>query len=132
MQYINAETPLDAKILFVGETRGTYCERDYILYAVPFVGHFDDHEILLQKLIIESQQVEDVIQKLRDLKITHILVDRFEMKRLTENSARKSYFNFPTEKDRRIFQELFSPSYLRPLKSQYEVDLYEIVELASQ
>jgi hypothetical protein len=54
------------------------------------------------------------------------------MKRLTENSARKSYFNFPTEKDRRIFQELFSPRYLRPLKSQYEVDLYEIVELVSQ
>ena len=126
IQYVNRETPENSKILFVGESRGYYCERDYLVYTV--ITGIDDNELILRKLIVESQNVEEVVQKLRQMKITHILFNTSEMKRFTKQYlARDSYFGFQTEKEREIYRNLFAPQYLRPLISQDQVYLYEIM-----
>ena len=128
VQYLNRETANDAKILFVGETRGYYCERDYLLYAVPYVSAVDKQEILLRQLILASENAGEVIEKLRQQRITHILFNLAEMRRFTpQYLAPESYFGFQTEKERAIFRSLFAPPYLRLLISQYQVELYEIL-----
>lgn len=127
IQYVNREIPENSKILFVGESRGYYCERDYLLYTV-IVG-IDDNELILRRLIVESQNTKEVIQKLHQMKITHILLNKSEMRRFTRTYlSRDSFFGFQTEKDRNIFRELFSSQHLRLLTSKYNVDIYEIID----
>ncbi len=90
IQYVNRETSVDAKILFVGESRGYYCERDYLLYTV--IEGIDDNELPLRNLIIQSQDINDLLQKLQVQGITHILLNAAEMKRYTETYlTRDSY-----------------------------------------
>jgi hypothetical protein len=126
IQYVNLEVPKDAKILYVGELRGYYCERDFLLATDAY--RVDD-EIILRKLIVESQSVHEVIQKLKQLNITHFLLNLSEMRRFARGKdlARESYFGFQTEKDQEIFQRLFSPQYLRLLLSKFEVTVYEVL-----
>ena len=124
IQFANQETPKNAKILYVGELRSYYCERD-ILLATD--GYQVDEEIILRQLIIESKDSEEVIRKLEQLGITHILLNFSEMQRFAKGKlARESFFGFQTEKDKKIFQTLFS-HYLRLLISEYQVNLYEIL-----
>jgi hypothetical protein len=78
-------------------------------------------------LIRESQNVEELIQKLKRMGVTHILVNRSEMKRLAKKLSQDSYFDFQTEKDREIHRNLFSSQYLRHLISRHQVDLYEVL-----
>ncbi len=122
-EYINSETPLDSKILFVAELRGFYCNRDYLVHHV-----IENDNDALRNLILESQNIAELIRKLRERGITHILVSESEMQRFTKMYFdRDSYFGFQTEKDRRIFRNLFSSQHLRPLISQYQVNLYEVI-----
>lgn len=126
-QYINRETPLDAKILFVGESRGYYCERNYELYTVLNSG-FDDRENTLRRLIVESQTAAEVAQKLRASGLTHLLLNLPEMDRFAKTfmTDRTSFFEFETEAQQQIFTALFAPQYLKPLISREGVELYEI------
>jgi hypothetical protein len=125
IQYANLETPEDSKVLYVGEIRGYYCERDFLLATDAYRV---DEAIILRKLIVESQSVQEVIGKLNHLGITHILINLSEMKRFAKNNLfRESYFDFQTEKDRKIFRQLFAPQHLRLLISQSQVNLYEVL-----
>jgi len=125
IQYANSNIPANSKILFIAEIRGYYCEKDYLLATN---APFDNNEKILRKLIIKSQNVEEVIQELKRMGITHILVNLVEMQRLgKEKLLRDSYFDFQTEKDRKIFRNLFSPQYLRPIVAKHQVNLYEVL-----
>jgi hypothetical protein len=126
---IQSEIPKDAKILFVGEARGYYCERDYLLYSS--IAGIDDREIPLRKLILESSNIQELLQNLHRLGITHILVNGSEMQRLTKAYLpRGSYFGFQAAKDQEMLRVLFSPQYSRLLISKYQVSLYEILCVA--
>jgi hypothetical protein len=93
IQYANANIPGDSKILFVAEMRGYYCERDYLITTNAYL---EDEGIILRKLIVESQDTEEVIQKLKHMGITHILISLPEMKRLAQKLSRSSYFDLNT------------------------------------
>jgi hypothetical protein len=123
MADVNLETPKDSKLLFVAELRGYYSQRNYLTNTDPH----DDNEIILQQLIIASQNIEELLQKLQRMEITHILVNASEMKRLAKVLDRDTYFEFPTEKDQTMYRTLFSPQYLRPLVSKNLVTIYEIL-----
>lgn len=125
-QYINRETPEDSTILIVGESRGYYCERAYLLHTI--ILDIDDNELPFRRLIVESESADEVVQKLHQMQITHILFNTAEMERFArQQPSRTSYFNFQTDKDRKVYQELLSPKYLRPLISQYDVSLFEVI-----
>jgi hypothetical protein len=126
VQYINHETPPDAKILFVGESRGYYCERDYVLYTV--IEGIDDRELPLRNVIVDSENIHEALQKLHEMGITHTLLNSSEMKRYTETYlSRDSYFGFTAEKDQQILETLFSPQYTRERITLHGVRLYEIL-----
>jgi hypothetical protein len=125
VEYINEETPPDAKILFVPEIRGYYCERDRVIATN---APYDREEILLRRFIQESHAVEEVLRKLHDLGITHILLNLAEMRRfLGKDSPEDLFFAFETEKDRRLLRNLLSPRYVHLLMNQHEVMLFELL-----
>ncbi len=124
IQYSNQKLPGHSKILFVGELRSYYCTRETV---VATDANLDDQEIILQQLILDSQHVEKVLQKLHAMGISHILMNRAEMRRFATSLHRDSYFHFPTELAQKIFQQFFSPQYMRLLFSEYQVELYEIL-----
>lgn len=121
--YLNKTLPSTSKILYVAELRGYYSEHPQLLATD---AHQRDDEIILRKLIVESQSIEEVLQKLFDLDISHIVINFEEMQRFAQTKlARDSYFNFPTEKDNALFQTLFS-QYLQRVISKYQVSAYQI------
>lgn len=125
IQYVNTETPENAKVLFVPEIRGYYCERDYLIATN---APYDKDEIILRRLIIESQNVEEVLEKLHRLGITHIVINLSEMRRfLGKNTPQDLFFGFETEKDHTIFRHLFSSQHVRLLMAQHQVNLYEVL-----
>ena len=122
IQYVNRELSHDARVLFVAETRSYYAQRAVLLHTIIE----DDNEIILRKFIVESENLEELLLKLRQEHITHILINHDEMQRFTKTYLkRESYFNFQTQRAQKIFQRFFSSS-LRLLTSEYGVDLYEI------
>ncbi|MCP4400221.1 MAG: phospholipid carrier-dependent glycosyltransferase [bacterium] len=124
IQAINQDTHGNSTILYVGELRGYYCEREILLSTD---GHRIDDEIILRKVILESQNVQEVLQKLSQLKVSHILLNFAEMQRFARGElGRESFFGFQTEQDKDIFKTLFS-KYFQLLVSEYEVNAYQIL-----
>lgn len=123
LEYINTETPPDAKILFIGEMRGFYCERDYELQVVR-----DDEDIFLQQLILQAQSVTEVFQALRKKNFSHLLINLSEMKRIARSFLKRdSFFHLQDETKKALLGEFFSERYLRPVFSEYNVVVYEIM-----
>lgn len=68
MQYINANLPEDAKILFIHiGKRGYYCNRDYVL-------DMNFNRSMLHGLVTKSSGPEDVLQGITSQGITHLLI----------------------------------------------------------
>ena len=123
LEYINTETPLDSKILFIGEMRGFYCEREYELQVVR-----GDEDIFLQQLILQTTTVEEVLQELQHQRFSHLLVNMTEMQRIARSFLnRDSFFSLQDPKKQQILGEFFSERYLRPVFSEYNVVVYEII-----
>jgi len=124
-QFINTQTPPDAKILFVAEARGYYCERDYILYTPLYSVLMD--EIPLRRVIQESVDIHDLRRRLRQLGVTHILLNMREMQRVsTTYFGGKHYFWFANPKDAELYKTLFSPQHANVIYSQYQIVVYEL------
>ena len=68
MEYIDQHLPLNAKVLFLGESRGYYCNRDYIAATV-----FDNNPFWIAAR--ESTTPGDLAAKVRSLGITHIFLN---------------------------------------------------------
>lgn len=70
IEYVNNNTPRDAKVLFIGDSRGFYMERDYI--AVTAV--FDTHPLLIW--LRESGTPDELLKRFKEAGITHVLLNR--------------------------------------------------------
>lgn len=72
MRFINEHLPHDARILFffIGK-RGYYCDRDYVLDMKDYRG---THSIL-REAVERSATPEDLLAKLHQLGITHLLIN---------------------------------------------------------
>jgi 4-amino-4-deoxy-L-arabinose transferase-like glycosyltransferase len=124
IQWANKTIPTNSKILFVGELRGYYCERDYLLHVG--IENTDESKLILRNLIKESKSIDELLHKLKKLEITHILINFTEMSRLAKNYfSLNSDFDFTDNEKNALVQDFFS-DYLTPLASKNKVTLYKI------
>ncbi|MDD5132551.1 MAG: glycosyltransferase family 39 protein [bacterium] len=115
IEYINKNIPLDSRILFVGDSRGYYCERDYIANTAFDVPTF-------QKYFQAAKNAAELAQYLRRDKLTHLLVNETELTRL-----QKQYEIFDSQpRDMKLLRD-FWLRYVRVLFNDQGVVLYEIL-----
>ncbi len=115
IDYANHHLSSQAKILFIGQTRGYYCKRKFIANTV-----FNDTVII--DLIRDSGNIEKLLENLKELGITHILYDPLEARRLTQQY---SYFNWRDERETEIYED-FRQNYLKQICTKNNVYLYRI------
>ena len=124
VEWANNMLPKSSKILFVGELRGFYCKRDYILHVG--IDGVDKEKLILRNLIKKSDAPDDILRELNNLGITHILFNLSEMSRIAKNYLSiDHYFDFPEKEKKELTRKFFS-DYLYLLISEYNVSLYEI------
>ncbi len=114
VKFINNNLPEEVKVLFVGETRGYYCERQYIAATV-----FDLNPIV--EAANNSDNAEEMLEKLRQFGITHIFYNDKEAIRLE-----KGYHIFYwTDRGYKVNKN-FKQKYLRCLYKEKFIYIYEI------
>ena len=124
VEWANNTIPENSKILFIGELRGFYCKRDYILHVG--IDGVDEEKLILRDLIKKYDTPQDICLELNNLGITHILFNLSEMSRIAKNYlSLDHYFDFPEKEKNELVREFFS-GYLYLLVSEYNVSLYEI------
>jgi hypothetical protein len=95
IRFVNEELPEDARVLFVGEIYGYYCERDYLLGS-----KFDRAPIV--DLISRSASTEELLARLRAAGFTHVLYSMFQLERFA--SLPGSYLDWPDDASRQIYR----------------------------
>lgn len=113
-QYANETLPPDAKILFIGETRGYYADR-------LFIANTAEDKTAIVELTHQSRDAGDLRERLRVLGVTHIIFNRREGTRLQQEYH---YFAWKTPKDEATFWEFYRS--LKLLHSVNDSDLLEI------
>jgi len=115
-QYANENLPLEAKILYIGETRGYYSDRLFIANtahdATPIV-----------ELTHQAKDVNDLQERLKILGVTHIIFNKREGTRL---DIQYKYLHWKTAEDGVKFWEFYH-SHLKSLHTINDSDLLEIV-----
>ncbi len=76
VKYINQNLPLDAKVLFIGEARGYYCEREFVTTLA------EDLHSIVTRLVRFCKDTDELLERLKSLGITHVLYNRREGYRL--------------------------------------------------
>lgn len=104
MEFINANLPQNARILFLGEARGFHCRRDYISTTV-----FDESP--LQSWVNRSASPQELLNFFREEKVTHVLVNRLELARW-QNQAKR--FLELDQRGLKVWQD-FMVRFLRPV-----------------
>ena len=111
IEFINNNLSKDSKILFVGETRGYYCNRFFITNSV-----FD--KMLLCDIIDNSNSIDEVKQKLTKQNIRYILINIEEIMRLR---LKYPAYNFTGELYLDFFNSLNKIIYAKDNVYLYEV-----------
>lgn len=115
IEYINKNVSPGSRILFVGDSRGYYCERDYIANSAFDVPTF-------QKYFKTAKDADELAQNLRREGITHILYNEGEFVRL-QNQYR--IFDFQP-RDLKLLQE-FWRKHSKSIFFMKGVGLYQIL-----
>lgn len=115
IEYINKTLDKNAGVLFVGETRGFYCERRFITHTV-----YDNN--LLQDFLESSNDEEKLLQDFKENSITHILCNFNELRRL---KSCYSLYNFTTDKAK-LFDD-FLKKHCKIIYHLNNIYLFEIV-----
>jgi hypothetical protein len=114
-QFINKTLPSDVKILLLGETRSYYIER-------PMVLNTAFNKSIIVDLVSASQEISDLLTRLKNLGITHILFNSEEARRLQKAYT---YFDFPGKREEDLYNT-FVKNHLRPLFFKNEVYVFEV------
>jgi len=115
VKFINTNAAKDSKVLFIGEARTYYCERNYIASSV-----FDKTPIVEWAEI--SATPGDLREIFRKNRITHVLLNAREAERL---QAGYDIFYWKA-KSMEIFEK-FERKYLKKIFSQNSVTVYEVL-----
>lgn len=99
VRYINASLPPDAHVLLVAESRPFAIDRE-ITVQDPFARP------ILSRLAEESGSADEMARRLRDLGITHVLINHAEARRIAAINHRPSYFALDDPGARRRLEEL--------------------------
>jgi len=114
VKYINQNLSLDAKVLFMGEARGYYCEREFVTSLAE-----DPHSIVI-RLVRFSKDTDELLEKLKSLGITHVLYNRREGYRL------KSFNIFDWQGDDFPIFHKFWRNNLKLIYTEKDVYLFEV------
>ncbi|HUW23829.1 MAG TPA: tetratricopeptide repeat protein [bacterium] len=114
VKYINENLPLDAKVLFIGEARGYYCEREFVTSLAE-----DPYSIVI-RLVRSCKDTDELLERLKNLGITHVLYNRREGYRL------KGYKIFDwQDEDFPIFHKFWRNN-LKLICAEKDVYLFEV------
>jgi hypothetical protein len=113
VDFINKTLPSNAKVLFFEESRGFYCEREFIA-VTPFAVN------PLVRMVEESSSPEELERKLKSENITHLLINRAEIMR--RGSAATAF----TKRGEELFAA-FSARYLKLLfERKLGIDAHDV------
>ena len=115
-QYANETLPAAATILYFGETRGYYADR-------KFIANSAEDQTVIVALASQARNAQDLRAALRDLGVTHIILNKREIVRL---NRQYHYLAWHTPADEEKFREFYR-QHLKLLKTIHESDLLEIV-----
>lgn len=115
-EYINYALPQDGNILFIAEARRHYLKHPAIMNTV-----FDRSVIF--DLVQSAKSPEDIYRGLRELKITHILDNPYEFKRLTDFYG--PYFNWSNPGQPQMLTEFFN-QYTESEWAYYDIKIYRL------
>ena len=116
-RFCNERLPQSAKILFIGENQGYYCDRDFLANSP-----LDDNIIV--GIVNSSNSGTEIGEKLKEMGITHVLYNASEAKRVDRDY---SSFNWADEEaEARFLHFLFSGEFLRLVFSRSGVLIYEL------
>jgi len=80
MRYIDKNLPEDSKILFIFlGNRGYYCNREYIF-------DMNNNRSILRQFLLKSDSTEDLLLRLKEMDITHLLISYDIFNRWGKNS----------------------------------------------
>lgn len=115
ISYINHHLPRETRILFIGEVRSYYCQRDKLVSS-----QFDTNIIL--ELIHNSKDIEGLMSNLKQLGVTYVLYNEVGANWLSKYF---DYFHWQSEEKERLYN-LFMRDYLRLIYSKGRISLYQI------
>jgi hypothetical protein len=115
-EYINYALPQDGNILFIAEARRHYLKRAAVMNTV-----FDRSVIF--DLTQSAKSPEDIYRGLRELKITHILYNPYELDRLTKFYG--PYFNWANPEQEQMLAAFFD-QYTEPEWAYYKIKIYRL------
>lgn len=109
LQFVNANLPATAVVMFQGLVEGYYCDRAYLWGDHPHSGliRYQEHPT-----------PEDLVRRFRELKVTHVV--RILSMPAVRRAMYPDYFSDP-------FQEAFRRRYLRPLYWDESYVVFEVV-----
>jgi hypothetical protein len=115
-RYANETLPPDAKIMFIGDTRGYYADR-------PFIANTAHDKTPIVELAQTANTVDEMAERLRELGVTHIIFNRREGARLYKDYL---YLHWKAPEDEQLFWEFYRTR-LKQLNSINDSELLEIV-----
>ncbi|MFH1563073.1 MAG: glycosyltransferase family 39 protein [Nitrospirota bacterium] len=111
---INHNLPAQSKVLFIGEVRSYYCQRNKLVAT-----QFDTNIIL--ELIRKSKNIEGLMKNLKELGVTHVLYNETGAKWLTQYF---DYFPWKNNEEKELYN-LFMQDYLKLIYNKGAIYLYE-------
>jgi len=112
ISYINHNLPPQSKVLFIGEPRSYYCQKNKLVST-----QFDTNIIL--ELIHKSKDIKELMNKLKDLGVTHVLYSEVGTLWLTKYF---DYFHWQNDGEKRLY-DLFMQDYLRLIYHKGSISL---------
>ncbi|MBU1752253.1 glycosyltransferase family 39 protein [bacterium] len=115
--YINTHLPCRSKILFIGEARSYYCQKEVLINS-----HLDT--TIIVEMVRKSMDEYDVLKKLKQQGITHILYNQTGADWL---SQKFDYFHWDNRSQQAIYQR-FMTRQLIPIYKKKGMVLFRLSE----
>lgn len=116
IDFINTYLPQNSKVLFIAEARTFYCKKNF-LANTPL-----DKNIIVE-ISSKSKSPEDILDRLKEMGVTHILYNVIEARRITHSY---NSFNWPTPYAQENYLN-FMEKYLKVIFSQEGVIVAELL-----
>lgn len=102
IKFINEKLPPWSKILFIGEPRRYYCEKEVLTSSQLDTA-------IISKLVKESKNTKELLHKIRDLKVTHVLYNKNNIVWLKRQF---NYFNWENKNQELLYGEFMNSLHL--------------------
>lgn len=115
INFINHHLPQNAKILFIGEVRSYYCQRELLVNT-----QFDS--TIVVDLIRQSVNLDDLLERLKKQNVTHVLYNEGMAQWLEQ---RFNYFHFQNNNEVNLYHQFMSTALIK-IYQIGSISVYEI------